>query len=456
MPAPPIPVIGDPTSQALPQQGLATPRINAFTARRRWLLTWAGRVCEFSFVQCWVQLFTAASGLLVVRTLAKDQYALYAIASSMQATCIMLADLGIGMGVNSIGGRVWQDPARFGQLVNTALQMRRRFAIVSLATCLPITAWMLSDNGASWQTILILSTLIVAGISPQITGTVLLVVPHFHGEYRRIQKLGFWTAVLRLAMIGGLALSRMNAALAASVGAVTSWTQMLVAKRWAADHADLSAPPNAEDRRELWRLSTRIFPNTLFYCFQGQVTLLILTLLGNPTGIADLTALGRLSALLIVFSLAFNSVLVPRFARCQDPERLSRLYLVLIAATAITVTPIVLAGWLLPQPLLWLLGEQYARLEHECGWVVSTACVSHLAMAMKQLNGARSWIRIGSVVYAPLTITIQILLLTRMDVSQLRGVVVFSFLTSLIALPTLLADAYLGLRARTRQSRRYE
>jgi O-antigen/teichoic acid export membrane protein len=415
----------------------------------RWLISWMARFAEFAFVQCWVQLFVAIAGMIVVRTLSKSEYALYAIANSIQAAANIMAELGIGIGVRSIGGRVWQDRERFGQLLNTAIKLRHAFAAVSMGACLPFATWMLRKNGADWPTTLLLCCVVVVGALPQLASSVLRVVPEFHREYRRIQKLDLGNSVLRFATTGVLALSYMNAWLAASTAAVTNWITMLALRRWAPEHADFAASTNADDRRELWRVSMRVFPNTAFYCFQGQITLLILALVGNPNGVADVTALGRLSALLTVFSLAFNGVLVPRFAQCQDTERLPRLYLGLVGAAALTLVPVVLAGWLTPGPLLWLLGAKYTGLEHACGWVVSTACVSQLSFAMVQLNAAKAWIRIGTVFYAPLTIAIQFLAFSTLDVSQVSGVVVFGFLSSLTSLPTLAADAYLGLRVRS-------
>jgi len=106
---------------------------------RRWSLTLA----EFGVAQIAVQALTALAGILIIRSMSKPEYALFAIANSMQTTCNLLADLGIGIGVRSIGGKVWDDPFRFGQLMNTALRLRRKFAICSLGVCLPIASWML-------------------------------------------------------------------------------------------------------------------------------------------------------------------------------------------------------------------------------------------------------------------------------------------------------------------------
>jgi hypothetical protein len=136
---------------------------------------WTLRLAEFGFVQGLVQLLTAVAGLLIVRTLSKPEYALFAIANSMQTTGNLLADIGIGIGVRSIGGRVWNDPARFGQLLNTTLGMHRRFAIISMSVCLPITMWMLWKNGASIAGIIGLTTVVAVGVIPLLASSVFIV-----------------------------------------------------------------------------------------------------------------------------------------------------------------------------------------------------------------------------------------------------------------------------------------
>ncbi len=55
----------------------------------------------------------------------------------------MLADIGISVGLISIGGRVWQDQHRFGQLINTALGLRKRLGIVVIVAVTPILYFML-------------------------------------------------------------------------------------------------------------------------------------------------------------------------------------------------------------------------------------------------------------------------------------------------------------------------
>jgi len=421
--------------------------LRSLAGRTRWAFGWAARLVEFGFVQCWVQLFTGVAGILIIRALAKEQYALYAIVNQMQSTVSLLADLGIGIGVRSIGGRVWQDRHRLGSLMHTALGLRWWFGVVAFVGSLPIAAWMLAKNGAPWTAIAVLSGVIVASVLPQLVASVFSVAPLLHGDYRRIQKLDLANAMLRLAMVGGLAISYMNASLAAAAGAVNNWLQLATVRRWARDYADPEAPINADDRRELIRLSIRVLPNTLFFCLQGPLTLLILTLVGNRSGIADVTALGRLAMLLTAISAAFTNVLVPRFTRCDVPRHLPRLYFLIVGAAMAVLAPIVVAGWISPEPLLRVLGKKYGDLGTECGWVVLTACVTQMTALMWSLNSSKAWIGISTTLFIPVTLIVQAIAAYSLDLSRTHGVILFSCLSSASQIPLITIDAIRGLRS---------
>ncbi len=408
---------------------------------------WSLRLAEFGLVQGLVQLLMAVSGLLIVRTLSKQDYALFAITNSMQVTCNLLADLGIGIGLRSIGGKVWNDPERFGQLLNTALSLRRRFATISLGVTVPLAGWLLWRNGATVSLLIGLCLCIIAGVIPLLGAAVFTASLQLHAQYRRIQSMDFGTALCRLALIAGLAVSHINALLAAGVGVLGNWIRFVFSRRWAGEHASMSAGQSQEDRSELVRLSFKTLPNTVFFCFQSQLTILILTVFGSPTGIADITALGRISALFAVFSAVFTNVLAPRFTRCQDSARLPRLYMLLLAGTGALLGAVVLIAGLLPAPLLWLLGDKYALLEKELAWVVAAGCLAQIAAAMWHLNNCRGWITLSSKWYIAWVVLVQSIAAPFLDLHMFSHVVLFSLVLAAAPIPLSAADAVIGLCA---------
>src|SRR4030095_16335478 len=87
-------------------------------AESRRIFHLARRVSRFTWVQLLVQFISFATGILVVRSMEQHEYALFTTANTSQATTNILADIGISIGLISIGGRVWQDRRRFGELIN--------------------------------------------------------------------------------------------------------------------------------------------------------------------------------------------------------------------------------------------------------------------------------------------------------------------------------------------------
>src|SRR5579859_5834753 len=133
--------------------------ISLFVDRPR-LLQWTRMLSTFIGVQVAVQMLGMLSGLLLVTTLTKHEYALFTIANTMLGTMTVLSDTGISSGLSAVGGRVYSDRYRFGQLVNAALSLRKALGIVTLSIVAPLLAWLLYRNGAGAQALLTLTLLI--------------------------------------------------------------------------------------------------------------------------------------------------------------------------------------------------------------------------------------------------------------------------------------------------------
>src|ERR1051325_3924323 len=95
------------------------------------LLAWTKLLTRFLTLEALVQALGFAAGIILVRVLPKADYGLFTIANTMQQTMNLLADNGISSGLSAIGGRVWHDPFRFGQLLHTAMRLRRLLALIA-------------------------------------------------------------------------------------------------------------------------------------------------------------------------------------------------------------------------------------------------------------------------------------------------------------------------------------
>ena len=155
-------------------------------------------VGQFASVQVIVQVIGFASGILIVSRLEQAEYAYFTIANTMQGTINVLADIGISIGLVSIGGRVWQDSARFGQLIATAQSLRRKLGGLALLVVTPILYWMLARNGASPVYSIVLIALVVGALVVQLSLGVLAVVPRLRSDIGVIQRIDLTGAITRL------------------------------------------------------------------------------------------------------------------------------------------------------------------------------------------------------------------------------------------------------------------
>src|SRR5438105_4556317 len=183
--------------------GPASPKLapapSGATASRS--LHYARRVGQFASVQAAVQLIGFASGILLVRRLEQHEYGLFTIANTMQGTLNLLADIGISIGLVSIGGRVWQDGHRFGELVSTGLRLRRKLAIVVILCIVPVLYYLLVKNGASVFYTVVLIGAVLIGLSAQLSISVLEVVPRLRADIRQIQIIDFTGSLARLLVL---------------------------------------------------------------------------------------------------------------------------------------------------------------------------------------------------------------------------------------------------------------
>jgi len=430
---------------------ISRPLLNeATTPIIRRALERAKMVGNFAFVQAMVQLIGFASGILLVRWLNQNEYAYFTIANTMQGTINILADMGISIGLISIGGRVWQDRYRFGQLITTAQHFRRKLGTLAILVVTPILYWLLKRNGASNFYAAVLIGAILLGLLVQFSLGVLSVVPRLRSDVSRIQTIDLTGAIARLIVLVSCMLLFLNAGVAILVGSMAFLLQYWMLRKYAAQVVDLSAPENAEDRAAIIGFIKNQAANAVFFCLQGQITIFLISFFGSrATSVAEVGALGRLAMIFTVMGQVLTNIFVPAFARCQIRTKLRLQYFAIVASVAGCCATVIAAAALFPNQFLFVLGSKYSHLQHELLLMVAGTVVNVLTGTIWFLNASKAWVA-GAWLYIPLTLATQIALIPYTDFSNVSQVLVFGVIS---ALPNLLLNMVLGYRGfRTFQS----
>lgn len=394
-------------------------------------------------MQAVVQFLGFLSGILLVRSLDKHEYAYFTIANTMQGTMNLLADIGISVGLVSIGGRVWQDRHRFGQLINTALSLRRKLGAVAILVVTPILFLLLVKNGAPVSYAALLIGLCLVGVLIELSIGVLGVVPRLRSDIRVIQRIDLTGAITRLLLLVGLVFVFLNAGVAVAVASATLLLQYTLLRTYAAKVVDLNAPENAEDRQTIAKLIKHLAANAVFYCLQGQITIFLISFFAHrASAVAEVGALGRLAMIFAVLSNLLANVFAPAFARCHDPRQLRRLYVGIIGIVAAFSLLVVAGAAFFPDQFLFVLGNKYAHLHRELLLMVGGAVLSALTGTFWALNASKAWVA-GAWLYIPLTLLTQVALIPFTDFSSVSGVLIFNLYS---AIPNLLLNFVLSYR----------
>ncbi len=279
---------------------------------------WGKLITITGGAQIAIQAIGLISGILIVRLLPTQEYALYTIANTMLGTMAVLADGGIAIGVMATGGKVWNNYQKLGTVISTGLELRRTFALVSFLLITPILFYLLYHHGAS----ILLACLLILSLIPAFLTTIygsLLQIPlKLHQSIKPLQRNQLENSVVRLIILcltlfvfpwAGIAL------LAAGIPQMWANKQL---KKLANSHADLKATPDKLVREEIMVSIRRILPDAIYYCLSGQLTIWLISIFGQTASIAQAGALGRFSAALTVLTLIYSTLIVPRFARLSD------------------------------------------------------------------------------------------------------------------------------------------
>jgi O-antigen/teichoic acid export membrane protein len=389
-----------------------------------------------------VQVLGLTGGILLVRILDQQEYAYFTIANTMQGTMNVLADSGISYGLTSIGGKVWQDRYRFGQLINTAMQLRRYLAAITIVPIASILLWVLIGKGASTIYAILITVVMLVGINFQLTTGVLGVVPRLHSQLNRVQNLDLIFATSRLTLLGIAYFICLNAAVAIFVGSIAYGLQFFFLNRWVVDSVERRVTVYSEYQLSLLKIVKHQAPNAIFYCIQGQLTIWLISIFGSTQNVAEVGALGRLGVFFSVISAVMSSIVLPSFARCQSFSILCHRYWQTICI--FSMLGLVLVGFaaFFPRQLLWILGERYAHLQNEVLLMVVSTVFQSLVATMWSINSSKAWIQY-SWLYIPSTILTQILLLLLLDVATVKGVIIFSIISTI---PAFLLNATLTYR----------
>lgn len=404
------------------------------------------RIAEFLVSQGITTAGNLLFGLLCVRLLPVGEYAKFVVVFSIQASLMILLDVGIsGTFIPLVGERI-EDR----QLIADYLASLRQIAhwLFAIATPVTIVAYplLVRNRHWSWQTVtaMVVIVLISAWFARvgATYGSVLIV----RRDRQRWYQAQIFTTFGALALLGVAVFFHGLGAFTAiliNVGKVIAValiyylrTQKLLGVR---------GVPSKEKRTAIIQLTLPAIPSVIYYALGGQISVFLITIFGRTAAVASVGALSRLGQ---IFALVqpINGILVePYFARLPK-KHLKSHYLLAVVSAGTCGAGMVLLARAFPELFLWVLGPKYASLRTEVVLVIVSGAIGLFSGVIASINGSRRFIYYSFVLTDNiLTLILQAIYIWKVDLSTVKAVLWFGIVSMFPTLAIGILTAVYGI-----------
>ncbi|NML63655.1 polysaccharide biosynthesis protein [Hymenobacter sp. RP-2-7] len=355
-------------------------------------LQWSKLIVITGGSQVVIQLASLICGILIIRLLSTQEYALYTLANTMLGTMIMLADNGISSGVMAEAGKVWLNKEKSGIVLATGLRLRNKFAIYTLIITLPILGSLLIKNNATWIGMILITLSIIPAFFAALSDNLLEIAPKLHQDINSLQKNQIEVSILRLILNTVLILIFPFTFIALIANGIPRIYGNYKLKKISSKFIDSNNSIDYAIEREVMKAVKRTLPIVIYHCLSGQISIWLISLFGTTSNIAQYGALGRLSVIFSIFSTLFSTLVVPRFSRMEITTKvlLKRFSLIQLSTTILSLI-ILFCIWLLSNQMLWILGNKYKSLNTELILMSINGCLGFMTGISSQLIISRGW-----------------------------------------------------------------
>jgi O-antigen/teichoic acid export membrane protein len=408
---------------------------------------WTKLISTFVVGQGALQLLQLISGFFLIRWLSVEEYAQYSLAFAFQSTAQMLVEFGFSGAIIALVGNRTDDKALIGNYIKAGQYYRNRFficiGVVSLVLFPLLTAkhnWPLSVT-----VLLLVSILINLYFSGSVSYyTAPLQINRRLNDLYQVQiKHGL---VRILLLVVSYTASVLSSGLAALTTCYLTIANGLSFRRKASPYISEPYTSSVESRKEMFTYLRPIMPGIVFAALQGQIMMFIISVFGQTESIAEIGALSKIGQLYMILNMAGGVIVAPYFAR-QNKTGLLQKYILITGLAVLISSAVVIAGLLLPELFLFLIGNKYQHLQTELVLLLINSGLGFLVGITWNMNASRKWIfNWMPLVSIPGTLTIQILCAWFMDLNTTTNVLLFSIFTSLFILANRILVSVVGFK----------
>lgn len=381
------------------------------------------------------QVVRMVAGFLVIRWLTKDDYATFTLVLAIQGTSAVLVELGFSGGLLALIGKRFRDPEVAGRYIGAVRFYRTRLLLIGGTVLALVFAGLSFKYGWSPLFAGVLWLAVVASLAFEAKASFYSPILELHQKVKEMYVVDVGASLFRLALLAFAQLLQiLTAPVALLIGAVQVMTSAAMSRRYASRFIRMPDPSEdlKPEKKELLQLTLPKIAGSVFFAFQGPVTVYLAGIFGQYTDMAELGALNKIGMLFMVPGTFAGMLLVPWFAK-QEKGLLLRAYLAIMAVYAGFGVALAGAALLVPGLFLMVLGEGYQNLEWELFLFAISSSFSMLSGLSYQLTACRKWVFYWT---GPASIVgylgILVYFLAFVDLSVIANLIVLSILNGVL------------------------
>ena len=396
------------------------------------VLRWAKLITITGLYQIIVQALGFVCGILVIRMLSMEEYALYTLANTILGTMSVLSDGGISSAVMAQGGKVWTNKEKLGNVLETGLVLRRQFAIVSLIIVTPLLIYLLHLNGASFLTISLIYLAVLPAFYFSLSDTLLEIIPKLHQSLIPLQKNQISVAAFRLALSAVIIYIFPLAFVAIVANGIPRYYGNIKLRLISNEFITKNSKPDPEVRKSILVMVWRTLPGAIYFSLSAPISIWLISFYGNAHAVAQIGALGRVALALTTINILISTIIIPRFARINEDKDILLKYFIKIMASLFLMS--IMTCWLVcvfSDQILWILSGDYEKLRIELLLSIAGACINLMTGVSYGLYTARGWAIKPEILVVVNCFSMVFLLLIN-KINTLLGVLIYSLELALI------------------------
>lgn len=351
------------------------------------------RIFRFLGKDILLQALAFIIGLMVIRFLAKEQYALYAAYMSVLFAITFLSESGISNILLSVLSYTDKSASSVSKVFNSGMKYRLKSGIFSSIVAFVAIYILMVNYSASKTEIVFSGVLIIISLYAVMYRSNYQFLYRYLRRPEIIQNILFCGTAIRLTLLPLVAFvpSEWQLLYLLSSTAASYWIETYMYHKISKNRIDKRLGIDPKSTTALRKASKRLLPTNLLTVGREQVLVFLISVMGSAVIFADIMALSRFSIAFAVLNSMVYNIVVPKIA--NDKQNIAlRNILATTGLYALIATIAVIAIVVCAPILLWLLGSEYAHLRLELIVVTIGAALLNITTMISQLGQARNWV----------------------------------------------------------------